>query len=65
MLYQITNDLYKVVGGAGFSTRILFTLKELFADENIIRDRMRNEKFKQRFCLNILLFVEKRSTFVT
>jgi hypothetical protein len=65
MLEHITNDLFKVVVAGGFSTTILFTLKQLFADKNIIPDRIRDEKFKQRFCSNILLFAETRSPVVT
>jgi hypothetical protein len=63
---HITNDLFKVVvGGGGFSTIILFTSKQLFARKDIIQDRIRNEKFKQRFGSNILLYAEQRSACVT
>jgi hypothetical protein len=66
LLDHITNKLFKVVvGGGGFSTIILFTSKQLFAGKNIIQDRIRNEKFKQRFCSNSLNFAEKRSACVT
>jgi len=65
MSEYITNDLFKVMGAEKFSTKILFTSKQLFVGKNIIRDRIRNEKFKQRFGSNILVFLKKRSIFVT
>jgi len=63
MLDHITNDLFKIV--VEFYARIWFASKQLFAGKNIILDRIRNEKFEQRFGSNILLFAKKRSTFVT
>ncbi len=46
MLDHITDGLLKFDGSASFSTTILFTAKQIFADKNIMQNRIRNENFK-------------------
>ncbi len=66
MWEHIMNDLFQLAMlVVEFYLIIWCTSKQLFGDKNIIRDRVRDEKFKQRFCWNISVFAEKRSRLVT